>query len=103
MKKYKVLMTEPAADDLQAIAKYISSELLEPVIAKKLVCKIREAVMGLDKLPARHALVAEERPAAQGIRKLVVENYIVFYVISEIDEIVTVIRILYGRRDWEHL
>ncbi|UNC91734.1 type II toxin-antitoxin system RelE/ParE family toxin [Candidatus Contubernalis alkaliaceticus] len=102
MKQYKVLMTEPAVDDLQAIVKYISDELLEPVIAKKLVGKIKEAVMGLEKLPTRHALVADERLAAQGIRKLIVENYIAFYVISEVDEIVTVIRILYGRRDWEH-
>ncbi len=103
MKQYKVLMTEPAVDDLQGIVQYISDELLEPVIAKKLVGKIKEALMSLDKLPTRHALVADERLAAQGIRKLIVENYIAFYMISEKDETVTVIRILYSRRDWEHL
>ena len=103
MKQYKVLMTEPAADDLQSIARYIAEELLEPAIAKKLVGKIKEAVMSLAKLPARHALVADERIAAQRIRKLIVENYMAFYVISEKDETVMVIRILYGRRDWEHL
>ncbi|UNC93970.1 type II toxin-antitoxin system RelE/ParE family toxin [Candidatus Contubernalis alkaliaceticus] len=37
------------------------------------------------------------------MRRLIVENYIVFYMISEKDEIVMVIRILYSRRDWEHL
>jgi toxin ParE1/3/4 len=103
VKQYKVLMTEPAVGDLQSIAQYISVELLEPVIAKKLVGKIKEAVMSLDKLPTRHALVADERLAAQGVRKLMVENYIVFYMISKKDETVTVIRILYGRRDWKHL
>jgi len=59
--------------------------------------------MSLDKLPVRPALVADKLLAAQGIRKLIVENYIVFYVISETDETVTVIRILYGGRDWECL
>jgi len=103
MKQYKVLMTEPAAIDLQSIAGYIADELLEPVIAKNLVSKIKEAVVSLAKLPARHALVADERLAAQGIRKRLVENYIVFYVISEKNDTVTVIRILHGRRDWEHL
>lgn len=103
MKLYRVLMTESATDDLQSIAGYIADELLEPAIAKKLVSKIKEAVMSLSKLPTRHVLVADERLAAQGIRKLIVENYIAFYVISEKDETVTVIRILYGRRDWEHL
>ena len=103
MKQYKVLMTEPATDDLQSIARYISDELLEPVIAKKLLGKIKEAVMSLDKLPTRHALVADERLFSLGIRRLIVENYVVFYMISEKDETVTVIRILYARRDWEHL
>ena len=103
MKQYKVLMTEPAVDDLQVIAEYISYELLEPVLAKKLVGKIKAAVMSLDELPIRHTLVTDERLAAQGIRKLIVENYIVFYMISEKDETVTVIRIIHGRRDWEHL
>jgi toxin ParE1/3/4 len=103
MKQYKVLMTEPAAEDLQSIARYIADELLEPAIAKKLVGKIKASVMSLAKLPTRHALVADERIAAQEIRKLIVENYIAFYVISEKDATVTVIRILYGRRDWEHI
>jgi hypothetical protein len=59
-------MTEPAANDLQSIIQYICDELLEPVIAINLVGKIKGAVMSLDKLPTRHALVADERLAAQG-------------------------------------
>ncbi len=96
-------MTEPAANDLQSISGYIADELLEKAIAKKLIGKIKDAVMSLADMPSRHALVGDQRLAAQGIRKLIVENYIVFYVITAKDETVTVIRILYGRRDWEHL
>jgi len=59
--------------------------------------------MSLVEMPACYATVADERFAAQGIRKLPVENCILFYVISEKDWTVTVVRILYGRRDWEHL
>ncbi len=103
MKRYKILMTEPAADDLLKIAEYIAKELREPANARKLVGKIKEAVISLAEMPARHATVADERLAAQGIRKLPVENYIVFYVVSEKEGTVTIIRILYGRRDWEHL
>lgn len=44
MKGYKVLMTQPAANDLKEIAAYIANELREPSIAKKLVAKIKEAV-----------------------------------------------------------
>lgn len=103
MKKFSVFITQPAANDLQGIAHYITNELREPAIAKKLVNKIKEAVMSLAELPTRHALVTDERLAIQGIRKTMVDNYIVFYVISEKDVTVTVVRILYGRRDWANL
>ncbi len=103
MKSYKVLMTQPATGDLLATARYIAKELKEPAAAKKMVAKLREAVMSLSDMPTRHALVTDERLALLGIRKLPVDNYIVFYVISEADMVVTVVRILYGRRDWEQL
>ncbi|MGE5417795.1 MAG: type II toxin-antitoxin system RelE/ParE family toxin [Acidobacteriota bacterium] len=103
MKRYKVLMTEPAAHDLSEITRYISKELREPVAAQKLIGKIREAVMSLADMPTRHALVADERLALQGIRKILVDNYIIFYLVFHKDETVVVIRILYGRRDWVDL
>ncbi len=103
MKSYKVLMTKPAAHDLQGIAAYIANELREPSIAKKLVGRIKEAVMSLGGMPTRHALAADENLAAQGIRWLMVDNCMVFYVVSEKNAMVAVIRILYGRRDWINL
>lgn len=103
MKSYKVLMTEPATGDSLAATRYIAKELKEPAAAKNLVAKIREAVMSLSEMPTRHALVTDERLAFLGIRKLPVDNYMVFYVVSETDMVVTVVRILYGRRDWEQL
>ncbi|MDD2443652.1 MAG: type II toxin-antitoxin system RelE/ParE family toxin [Desulfotomaculaceae bacterium] len=48
-------------------------------------------------------VVVDERLALCGIRKALVENYIVFYVISTEDKVVTIMRILYSRRNWEHL
>lgn len=103
MKRYRILMTEPAADDLQQIIDYIAKELREPVTARSLAGRIKEAVLSLAGMPARHTPVTDEHLAAQGIRKLPVENYIVFYVVSEMDKTVTVIRILYGRREWKPL
>lgn len=103
MKSYKVLITQPAANDLQSIAGYIANELREPAAAKKLVGRIRDAVMSLAELPTRHALVADGRLAVQGIRKLIVGNYIIFYIVDERATIVTVVRILYSRRDWASL
>ncbi|MHB8126085.1 MAG: type II toxin-antitoxin system RelE/ParE family toxin [Desulfitobacteriaceae bacterium] len=103
MKKYSVLMTQTATEDLNSIALYITDELRETFIAKKLVGNIKEVVMSLEQMPTRHSLLTDENLAVQGIRKITVDNYIVFYIVSEKDNIVTIVRILYGRRDWVNL
>lgn len=105
MKSYKVLMAQPAVEDLQSIAVYIVNELKEPSTAKRLVGRIKEAIINLSEMPGRYSLVADERLAMQKIRKMIVDNYIVFYVVSEKAVTVTVVRILFlfSRRDWLNL
>lgn len=103
MSKYNIEITEPAERDLFEIGNYIAKELLEPGIAAKVVNKIAENVFELEEMPLRNALVADERLAQQGIRKVVVDNFIVFYIVSEERKTVIIIRILYGKRDWMNL
>ena len=103
MKQYHVVVTDPAMEDLRSISQYIAEELMEPDTAKSLIAQLKEAVASLSFMPGRNTLVSDERLAAQGIRKLLVGNYIIFYVVSDKDTFVTVLRFLYGRRDWEHL
>lgn len=103
MESYKVFMTESATQDLNGLSSYIAHDLKEPLVAKKLVEKIKASVMSLTKLPLRHNLILDENLAAQGLRKIMVDNYLIFYIVSEKDKTVSVVRILYGRRDWIHL
>lgn len=103
MNKYHIDITEPAENDLHEIGYYISRELLEPAIANKVVGKIGDAILTLEDLPLRNSLVNDEKLSKRGIRKLLIDNYIVFYVVSEQQRTVTIIRILYGRRDWLNL
>lgn len=103
MSRYNIDITEPAEYDLRQIGKYISEELLEPQLASKVIDKIASTIFSLEEMPSRHALVRDERLAQQGIRKIMMDNYIVFYIISEEIKTVTIIRILYSRRDWINL
>jgi len=103
MKKYNIYMTHTATEDLKSIASYISNELREPSIAKKFVGNIKEAVMSLEQMPTRHSLLRDANLAVQGIRKIMVDNYIAFYTVSEKENVVTIVRILYNRRDWVNL
>ncbi|CAM4236868.1 type II toxin-antitoxin system RelE/ParE family toxin [Paenibacillus alkaliterrae] len=102
-KAYRLVMTEPAEKDLRDIADYISNELLEPAMARKMVTKIADAIFEWEQISFRNGLVHDERLARQGIRKLLVDSYIVFYAISDREESVTIIRILYGKRHWSSL
>jgi plasmid stabilization system protein ParE len=45
-------------------------------------------------------LVKDEKLSHKGIRKLVVNNYIIFYSISEQLNVVTIVRVLYAKRNW---
>ncbi|MCR4436452.1 MAG: type II toxin-antitoxin system RelE/ParE family toxin [Clostridiales bacterium] len=103
MSKYNIEITEPAEKDLYEIGQYIAKELLEPVIAKKVVEKIGKAILKLEELFLRNALVTDERLALRGIRKIMVDNYIVFYIVTEEHKTLTIVRILYRRRDWINL
>ncbi len=103
MSSYTIEITEPAEQDLHEIGRYIAIELVEPAVAKRVIEKLAEAILKLEELPLRNALVADEALALQGMRKMLVDNYIIFYVVSEEQRKVTVVRILYSRRDWINL
>ncbi len=103
MSTYSIQITEPAEQDLYEIGSYISKELLEPETAKKVISKIAKGIYSLEDMPLRNPLVADESLAYKGIRKIMVDNYIVFYIVNEESKRVTIIRILYGKRDWLNL
>ncbi|WP_339061426.1 type II toxin-antitoxin system RelE/ParE family toxin [Tepidibacillus marianensis] len=103
MNKYKIEITETAEKDLFEISSYIANELLEPNTAKKVLKKIAESIFQLEEIPLRNPLVKDERLALQGIRKMLIDHFIVFYVVNEERKIVTIIRILYSKRNWHDL
>lgn len=100
MDHYSIQITEPAEKDLRAIGSYISKELLEPETARDIIAKIAIGIHSLEKFPFRYALVTDPRLAFKGIRKIMVVNYIVIYIVNRKSKQVTIIRILYNRRDW---
>lgn len=103
MKNYRVFMTQTATEDVQSIADYITDELRAPDAAKRLVAEIREAVVHLGEMPFRQGLAGDRHIAGQGIRTMPVENYTLFYIVSEQERTVTIIRVLFNKRDWVRL
>ncbi|MTI59148.1 MAG: type II toxin-antitoxin system RelE/ParE family toxin [Firmicutes bacterium] len=100
MSSYNIDITKPAEKDLYEIGKYIANELLELDKAVGVVDKIANEIFKLKEMPFRNAIVDDDKLASQGIRKFLIDNYIVFYVVNKEKKKVTIVRILYNRRDW---
>lgn len=103
MKIYKIEITKRAITDIKDITSYIAKELFEPRIAEKLLEKFEAEIVSLSQMPTRNSLVGDEELAHKGIRRLFVDHYVIFYIIEEHESKVTVVRVLYGKRDWVNL
>lgn len=57
MKKYNVVLTRRAKDDIIDVGDYIAYTLLEPATAYKFVAGLRKAIDGLKMFPDRFGLV----------------------------------------------
>jgi len=100
MGEYKIELARVSKSDLRDIVRYISSQLSAPVAAAKMMDEIEKALSDLTNMPQRCPPVTDERLKTMGYRKLIIKNYIAFFVIDEKAKVVNVVRILYARRDW---
>ena len=96
---YSVVITEQAEEDLRGIFEYISFTLYEPGYAAHKLQKLEQAISRLNDMPERYKEYEEEPWETLGLRKMPVDNYNVFYHVDNEQRRVTVLRILYNKRD----
>lgn len=96
---FNVVYSSEARQDLRDIYEYIAYELLEPDTAAGQTNRIMKAAHSLEQMPMRHRLYEEDPWHSQGLRFLPVDNYLIFYLPDETNNIVNIIRIMYGGRD----
>ena len=99
MKQYKVEITKSALQDKEDIYNYIAEELLAPESAIGQYNRIADAILSLDIFPEKFRLLESEPEKVKEIRRMVVDNYSVFYVIKENRVIIT--DVLYSASDIE--
>jgi plasmid stabilization system protein ParE len=103
MANYKVIINKTGLNDLEGIYRYFSNQLLTPTTAAKTVKHIEDEIRkNLSYMPY-YPLVDDDHIVSMGIHKMVVKKYLVFLIIDEEKEIVNVIRIIHGARDWKRL
>lgn len=96
---WQVLYTKRANEDLQNIYRYIAEELKVPETAQKLTIKILDQIDNLNEMPKRNPLYDKEPWKSRGLRKLIIDNFIAFYLTNESQNQVIILAIMYGGRD----
>jgi plasmid stabilization system protein ParE len=89
--------------DMREIHRYISDELQNPIAADSRISLIESKIRTLKKNPTRAPLARDYYLASKSFRVLVVKTQLVLYIVREKTNTVSIMRVLYGRRDWMNL
>lgn len=103
MKKYNVMISADAIDDLRDIYTYIAYSLNAKQAAANLVDKIRQKISEPESFPLRHKLVEWEPWASMNIHHFPVNNYEIFFSVDQNSATVSIVRIFYGGRNIEQI
>ena len=92
---YSVNISAQAQKDIRAIYEYIALSLMSPENAFAQLSRMEQRIEKLNEFPKRFAIYKND------IRIMPVDNYLVFYNIDDSIKTVSVLRIMYGRRNIE--
>ncbi len=101
--EYSIRYSVDAMRDIDEIYNYISKKLFARQSARRIVRRIRDQIRALNVFPERHPLAPEERLATIGLRKVSVENFVIYYKVDDNALTVTIARIMYGGRNAENI
>ena len=98
--QYRLVYLPVAKQDMLDIMRYISHELSNPSAAAKLAEEMIEAADKLTTFPYAHEAYQPIRALKHEYRKLLVQNYIMFYWVDNENMTITISRVIYARRNF---
>lgn len=103
IENYRIQYTPLAFEDLDEIDGYITNTLCNKQAAERLITEMETSISQLKQFPRIGSEVQDTYLSAKGYRRLVVDNYLVFYLVDEGQKSVVIMRILYGAREYHNL
>ena len=97
---YRIHITQAAEKDMNHAADYIEFVLKNPQAADHLLDEAEKQINSLSSFPKKYPLAEDKVLASWGVRFVNVNNYLVFYLVSDEELMVTVIRFLYCKSNW---
>ena len=101
MKKYKVETTETSEQDLINIILYLRYNLAGDIVADKYIELFSQALKKLEDIAGSMPIIDEKLVNHNGIRKINVKRYAIFYTVDEQKNKVIVLRVGHDLMDWE--
>ena len=99
---YEVEVSQQADSDLRGIFEYIAFELQSPKNASGQLDRLEKQILSLNTMPERYRRYEKEPWKSRGLRVLPVDNYLVLYIPDHHKKVVSILRVMYIRRDIDH-
>lgn len=96
---YEVALTLEAKHDLLELYRYIAVDLQSEQNANNQLNRLEESILKLNEMPERFRVYDREPWRSRNLRIMPVGNYLVFYIPDLQAKTVTVLRVMYGKRD----
>ncbi|MBE6100387.1 MAG: type II toxin-antitoxin system RelE/ParE family toxin [Anaerovibrio sp.] len=100
---YSYVLTEVAESDIDEALAYIAVYLKNPDAAASLLDEFDEQVENICLAPQSGKLVENEFLQRDNVRRFLVKNYIVYYLVDDEARKIVVLRFVYGRRHQEKI
>lgn len=98
-KQYNVKITKYALSQMKTIRNYIADELLAPQAAYDLFLEMKKTAASLENMPERNPLVDAEKWKKQGVRKIMLKNFIMYYWADDGHMTVHITAVVYRKRN----
>ncbi len=101
--KFGYRLTKRAESDLDGIVSYITVDLANPQAASDFVDKLQDTIEEARAFPESGSLVHNEFLQIENVRKKLVGNYIMYYLLDIGENIIYILRIVYGKRNLDEI
>ena len=98
---YSLIVSEPADKSIDEILDYIDKELDNPDAALSWLNRLEAVFDNLIEHPEMYPLARDPRIAMKGIRIAPLENHIVAYRADNDDEMIFVVNVFFGARQYQ--
>lgn len=96
----KYILYQKAAISLNNIIHYISVELSNPEAAMSVLGKIEKKIQDIMDFPFVYPLIESNKLIQEGVRKSIIDNYVIIYIANEKMDQIEIVNIMYYREDY---